>query len=168
MERWTFTRNVMLAAGVASLLAAVPAAAQLPNPLPPGHPLIGRPDTEAAKKLAPVAPPPLPTPVDRCPTAKLEAAPGFKIELYASGVDNRACCASATKARFLCRHQDKIYAIVEKDGKREVKLVASGLHRPVGSCCITDAVHRGAFADFEDRQHRIQSRQPPEADRYFQ
>jgi glucose/arabinose dehydrogenase len=134
MERWTFTRNVMLAAGVASLLAAVPAAAQLPNPLPPGHPLIGRPDTEAAKKLAPVAPPPLPTPVDQLPTAKLKAPPGFKIELYASGVDNARMLRLGDKGTVFVssRIKDKIYAIVEKDGKREVKIIASGLHRPSG------------------------------------
>ena len=41
--------------------AAAPAAAA---PLPPGSPLIGRPDnSEAAAKLAPVAPPPLPAAV---------------------------------------------------------------------------------------------------------
>ena len=41
-------------AQTASPPAAAPAAAQ---PLPPGSPLIGRPDSEAAAKLAPVAAP---------------------------------------------------------------------------------------------------------------
>jgi len=42
--------------------AAAPTAAQ---PLAPGSPMIGRPDNEAAAKLAPVAPPPLPTAADK-------------------------------------------------------------------------------------------------------
>src|SRR5437016_14249086 len=69
-------------------LSAWPAEPQQQAPLPPGSPLLGRPDTEAAKNLAPVAPPPLPTPADKLPTAKLKAPPGLQIELYASGVDN--------------------------------------------------------------------------------
>ena len=53
-------RGTALAAILGSLLlSAWPAAAQQPAPLPPGSPLIGQPNTEAAKKLAPVAPPPL-------------------------------------------------------------------------------------------------------------
>ena len=51
-------RGFVLAGTLATLLvAAGPAAAQQQTPLPPGSPLIGRPDTEAAKKLAPVVPP---------------------------------------------------------------------------------------------------------------
>ena len=46
----------------------LPAAGAAPQPLPPGSPLIGRPNTEAAMKLAPVAPPPIPTTADKLPT----------------------------------------------------------------------------------------------------
>ena len=82
-------RSALLAGILGTLLvSAWPACAQQPTPLPPGSPLLGRPDTDAAKKLAPVAPPPLPTAADKLPTAKLKAPPGFHIELYASGVDN--------------------------------------------------------------------------------
>ena len=48
----------------ASPPAGAPAAAQ---PLPPGSPMIGRPDNEAAQKLAPVAPPPLAAAPDKLP-----------------------------------------------------------------------------------------------------
>jgi glucose/arabinose dehydrogenase len=135
MNSFSFARNIVAAAGVAGLLAAIPAPAQqLPNPLPPGHPLLGRPDTEAAKKLAPVAPPPIPTPADQLPTAKLKAPPGFKIELYASGVDNARTLRVGEKGTVFAssRIKDKIHAIVEKNGKREVKIIAAGLHRPNG------------------------------------
>jgi hypothetical protein len=73
---------------------APPAAQQL-APLPPGSPLIGRPDSEATKRLAPIAPPPIPTAADKLPLDKLKAPKGFTIEVYASGVDN------STKPIFL-------------------------------------------------------------------
>src|SRR2546423_14826577 len=65
-----------------------PPAAQQPAPLPPGSPLIGRPDTAAAQKLAPIAPPPIPVAADKLPLDKLKAPKGFTIDVYASGVDN--------------------------------------------------------------------------------
>src|SRR5476649_927944 len=77
-------RSIMLAGTIAGLLLAAPVFAQQPPastqpaaapapaaaPLPPGSPLIGRPEgNEAASKLAPVAPPPIPTAADKLPTA---------------------------------------------------------------------------------------------------
>src|SRR6266478_5089630 len=128
-------RAFVLAGTVATLLvAAGPAAAQQQTPLPPGSPLIGRPDTEAAKKLAPVAPPPLPAAADKLPLDKLKAPKGFTIDLYASGVDNARTLRLGDKGTVFVssRLKDKIYAIVDKGGKREVKVVASGLYRPNG------------------------------------
>jgi hypothetical protein len=59
-------RGFILAGTLGTLLvAAGPTTAQQQAPLPPGSPLIGRPDTEGAKKLAPVVPPPLPTAADK-------------------------------------------------------------------------------------------------------
>src|SRR6202043_1368043 len=111
--------------------AAPPTAAA---PLPPGSPRIGRPENEAAAKLAPVAPPPLPTAADKLPIAKLKAAPGFNIEVYASGMANARSLALGDKGTVFVgsRLVDKVYAIVNKDGKREVKVLASGLYRPNG------------------------------------
>src|SRR6266511_3362931 len=129
------TLGTLLAAtspAVAQQQAAPPAAAQQPAPLPPA--LIGRPDTEAAKKLAPVAPPPVPTAADKLPIDKLKAPKGFTIELYASGVDNARTLRLSDKGTVFVssRIKDKIHAIVDKGGTREVKVVASGLHRPNG------------------------------------
>ena len=85
-------------------------------------------------KLAPVAPPPIPTAADKLPTAKLKLPKGFKIELYASGVDNARTLRLGDKGTVFVssRLKDNIHAIVDKDGKREVKVIASGLHRPNG------------------------------------
>jgi glucose/arabinose dehydrogenase len=110
---------------------AAPAAAPA---LPPGSPMIGRPDNEAAAKLAPVAPPPLPAAPDKLPTAKLKVPAGFNIEVYAAGMANARSLALGDKGTVFVgsRLVDKVYGIVNKDGKRSVKVVASGLYRPNG------------------------------------
>src|SRR5580692_7968044 len=111
------------------------AAAQTAAPaLPPGSPLIGRPASEAAAKLAPVAAPPIAAAVDKLPTAKLKVPPGFNIEVYAAGMANARSLALGDKGTVFVgsRLVDKVYAIANKDGKRTVKVLASGLYRPNG------------------------------------
>jgi len=110
---------------------AAPAAAA---PLPPGSPLIGRPDSEAAAKLAPIAPPPIPAAPDKLPTAKLKVPAGFNIEVYAAGMANARSLAEGDKGTVFVgsRLVGNVYAIINKDGKRSVKVIASGLHRPNG------------------------------------
>jgi glucose/arabinose dehydrogenase len=118
--------------------AAAPAAGAAPAaaaPLPPGSPLIGRPaDSEAAAKLAPVAPPPLAAAPDKVPVAKLKVPAGFNIEVYAAGIANARSLAEGDKGTVFVgsRLLDKVTAIVNKDGKRSVKVIASGLYRPNG------------------------------------
>src|SRR6266404_6390673 len=116
--------------------AAPPAAAPAAAPaLPPGSPLIGRPaGNEAAAKLAPVAPPPIPAALDKLPTAKLKVPPGFNIEVYAAGMANARSLAEGDKGTIFVgtRLVGNVYAIANKDGKRSVKVLASGLHRPNG------------------------------------
>ncbi|MBV8243123.1 MAG: sorbosone dehydrogenase family protein, partial [Hyphomicrobiales bacterium] len=128
-------RGFVLAGALGALLFAVSAAsAQQQPPLPPGSPLIGQPDTEGAKKLAPVVPPPLPAAADKVSVDKLKAPKGFTIEVYATGVDNARTLRLGDKGTVFVssRIKDKIHAIVDKGGKREVKVVASGLYRPNG------------------------------------
>src|SRR6476620_11823642 len=93
-----------------------------------------RPANEAAAKLAPVAPPPIPAAVDKLPVAKLKLPPGFNIEVYASGMANARSLALGDKGTVFVgsRLVDKVYAIVNKDGQRSVKVLASGLYRPNG------------------------------------
>jgi glucose/arabinose dehydrogenase len=114
--------------------AAAPVAAAAAPALPPGSPMIGRPDNQAAAKLAPVAPPPLPAAPDKLPLAKLKVPAGFNIEVYAAGMANARSLALGDKGTVFVgsRLVDKVYAIVNKDGKRSVKVVASGLYRPNG------------------------------------
>src|SRR5258705_8067830 len=120
--------------------AAPPAAAPAPAPaaapaLPPGSPLLGRPaGNEAAAKLAPVAPPPIAAAADKLPTAKLKVPAGFNIEVYAAGMANARSLAEGDKGTVFVgsRLVGNVYAVANKDGKRSVKVLASGLHRPNG------------------------------------
>lgn len=124
------------AASAAPAAPPAPAAttAAATPPLPPGSPLIGRPDNEAAQKLAPVAPPPLAAAPDKVPVGKLKVPAGFNIEVYAAGMANAREMAVGDKGTVFVgsRLVDKVYAIVNKDGKRSVKVLVSGLYRPNG------------------------------------
>ena len=144
----TARRSILLAGTIAGLLIAAPLSAQQPPTaaappaaapaapaLPPGSPLIGRPEgNEAAAKLAPVAPPPLPATPDKLPTAQLKLPPGFHIEVYASGIANARSMRLGTKGTLFVgtRFGNKVTAVVKKDGKTEIKTVAEGLYRPNG------------------------------------
>jgi glucose/arabinose dehydrogenase len=118
----------------ASAQQTTPPAAGAAPALPPGSPMIGRPDNEAAAKLAPVAPPPLAAAPDKLPVGKLKLASGFNIEVYAAGMTNAREMALGDKGTVFVgsRLVDKVYAIINKDGKRTVKVLASGLYRPNG------------------------------------
>ncbi len=111
-------------------VAATRAAAQ---PLPPD--LVGRPaDNEAAARLAPIVPPPLPTMAEQLPIAKLKLPPGFNIEVYAAGMANARSLTLGDRGTVFVgsRLVDKVYAIVNRDGTRTVKVLTSGLYRPNG------------------------------------
>jgi glucose/arabinose dehydrogenase len=131
------TRRALLLAGTfGTLVAAWPAIAQQAAPLPPGSPLIGRPDNEGAMKLAPVAPPPIPATAEKVAGVvdKLTVSKGFKLEVYASGIANARSLRIGDKGTVFVgsRLLDKVSAVVDKGGKKEVKVVASGLYRPNG------------------------------------
>jgi len=115
--------------------AASPAPATAAAPLPPGSPLLGRPaDNEAAAKLAPIAPPPIAAAPDKLPIAKLKVPQGFNIEVYAAGMANARSLAEGDKGTVFVgtRLVGNVYAVTNKDGKRSVKVLASGLYRPNG------------------------------------
>jgi len=147
-------RTLLLAGTLGTFAAVVPALAQPANAPDPGPPpaapagtapsatppqatpswAIGRPENEGASKLAPVAPPPIPTAADKIQLDKLKAPKGFKIELYASGINNARTLRLGDKGTLFVgsRLAGNLYAVVDKNGKREVKTIATGLHRPNG------------------------------------
>jgi glucose/arabinose dehydrogenase len=102
----------------------------------------GKPKSEAAMRLAPIEPPSQPTAADRLPLDKLKVPPGFRLDLYASGLaDARSLRMGDRGTLFVgTRLAGNVYAVTEKDGRREVKTIAQGLHRPNGL-----AFHNGAL-----------------------
>ncbi|MEA2995682.1 MAG: hypothetical protein QOG74_1231 [Alphaproteobacteria bacterium] len=136
--------RALLRAGTlaAAFAVALPALAQQPAaPLPkpgtpgaPNQPLYGRPDSDAAMKLAPVPAPPIAAAPDKLAADKLKLPKGFNIEVYASGIPDARSLRLGDKGTVFVgnRLQDKVYAITEKDGKRTVKVIASGLYKPNG------------------------------------
>jgi glucose/arabinose dehydrogenase len=136
--------NFVLAGAVACLLSipltvaaqqSVPGATPAPLPSPTtSSALQDRPKSEEAQKLAPVVPPPIAKAADQIPIATLKVPDGFKLEIYASGMVNARSLARGDKGTIFVstRLLDKIYAITEKNGKREVKPLFSGLLRPNG------------------------------------
>ena len=140
-------RRLLRAGTIAATFAAWPAVAQQPAPQPaapaaaaPTGPAAappwaqGRPEAAIGVPLAPIAPPPIPTAADKLPIEKLKAPKGFKIELYAAGVGNARTLRQGDKGTVFVgsRLLDKVYAIVDKGEKREVKPIYSGLYRPNG------------------------------------
>ena len=137
---WNFARVGAVACLLSSPLTvaaqqSAPGATPAPLPSPTTSSVLqDRPKSEEAQKLAPVAPPPIATAADQIPIAKLKAPNGFKLEVYASGMVNARSLARGDKGTIFVstRLLDKIYAITEKNGKREVKPLFSGLFRPNG------------------------------------
>ena len=110
-----------------------------------------------------------PPPRTQLPIAKLKLPRASISKCYASGVgDTRARCGSGDKGTVFVSTalSTRSTRSIDKDGKREVKTLASGLdsaerHR----LRQRHALHRRDLQDLEDRQDRGQARQSAEADR---
>ena len=128
---------LLLTAGMA---AATLVSAQAPATAPSATPAIpptwaqGRTPDGMNPSLSPNPPGISAMPADEIPVSKLKVPAGFKIELWASGMPNgRSMTKSPSGTVFVgTRFTGNVYAVVTKDGKREVKTIAKGLHRPNG------------------------------------
>ena len=112
-----------------------PPAGQMPIMQPQPTAVPGRPDipnAEVATQLRGVPPPPFPTPEDKLPIPQL-CQSRMRVHTGRVFVSNRQL--------------DKVYAIVDRQGKREVKVIASGLDRPNGL-----AFHNGTLYIAEGAQ----------------
>lgn len=118
---------------IATLAMAASAMAQTP----PGFSPIDRTDARASKQdtnLRPHPTPPLATPVDKLPLDKLKLPPGFTAEVWSHGHPGARTMVRGEKGTIFMgtRVIGRVYAIVEKDGKREVKILLQGLTQPNG------------------------------------
>ncbi len=65
---------------------------------------------------------------------KLKVPPGFKVEVWADGIPDARSLALGDKGTVFVgnRGQSNVYAITEKGGKREVKVLLKGMNSPNG------------------------------------
>jgi len=117
--------------------AAAPAPAKPPAPAKEEEPFwaVGRPKGDATAKMAPVPAFPVATAADKLPVAKIKVPPGFKVEVWASGVLDARGMRQGDKGTVFVSSlfvAGKIYAITDKGGKREVKTIAEKLFLPNG------------------------------------
>ena len=156
ITRSSTQHKILLAGTLTALLVALPVFAQQTKDQPSGQsaappqgtkpsPILqpqpttvpGRPDipnAEVATKLRGIPQRPFPAPPDKLPIAQLKPPRGFKIEVYASGIANARSLRLGDKGTVFVSNRvlDKVYAIVERNGKREAKVIASGMDRPNG------------------------------------
>ena len=122
--------SVLIASVVTGLALASPAPAQQP---PPTYKQ-GQPANMADSTLAPIAQPPAPAPLGELRVDKLRLPPGFKVEVWAHGINNARAMTWGDKGTLFVgsRVAGNVYAIVDRGGKREVKVIAKGLNLPNG------------------------------------
>jgi glucose/arabinose dehydrogenase len=121
--------TLAIALGGASASAQTPPAAEVP------FWAVGMPKNDTASKLAPVPAFPIATAADKLPLSKLKLPPGFKAEVWASGIlDARGLRQGDQGTVFVSSLfvAGKIYAVQDKGGKREVKTIAEKLFLPNG------------------------------------
>jgi glucose/arabinose dehydrogenase len=117
---------------VALLVVTCAATATAQQPAPSWQQ--GRPPGMANSQLAPVPQPPAPTPAEKIPVDKIKLPPGFKAELWASGLQNARVMTWGSKGTLFVssRVAGNLYAVVDKGGRREVKVLAKDLQLPNG------------------------------------
>jgi glucose/arabinose dehydrogenase len=127
-----------LALGAALSLVApsrVHAAEQkMPPPDPPPSWQQGRLPEKAGSTLAPHMPALTAKAPKDIPIDKVKLPPGFRIAIWAEGLPNARSIAVGTKGTVFVgtRLIDKVYAVVDRGERREVKVLLKGLHRPNG------------------------------------
>ena len=125
-------RSILLAGTLAGLFAWSAAAQQ-----PPGFSPLDQTKQGASKQdqnLKPHPTPPTMTAADKLPVDKLKLPAGFKAEVWSSGHPGARTMVMGPKGTIFMgtRQLGRIYAIADKNGKREVKALLSGLTQPNG------------------------------------
>jgi glucose/arabinose dehydrogenase len=147
------TRATLLAASAAALVAfgLTTATAQQPgqNPAPPTVQPTPAPapppgfsaidvtkpaQSQQDTNLKPHATPPTVTAADKLPVDKLKLPAGFKAEVWSHGHPGARTMVMGPKGTVFMgtRQLGRVYAITNKDGKREAKVLLQGLTQPNG------------------------------------
>jgi glucose/arabinose dehydrogenase len=122
-----------LSCAMAQQSSPAPAAAS-PAPAVPPTWSQGRKPEQEGLNLAPHPPALAALPLEEIPIDKIKLPDGFRISVWASGAPNaRSMTFGKNGTLFVgTRFVGTVYAIVDQGGKREVKTLLKGLHRPNG------------------------------------
>ena len=102
----------------------------------------GRPKSDEAMKMAPVPAFPVPTPADQLPVKKLKLPPGFKVEVWASGVLDARGLRQGEKGNVFVSSlfvANKVYVIPES-GDHKPKVIIDNMPLAAGI-----EIHKGAL-----------------------
>jgi glucose/arabinose dehydrogenase len=138
----SYRRAIALAGVVGLLTAAGAAIAQQPPPAPapagpPGMSPIDKSNPGNSGQdtgLRPHPTPPTATAEDKLPVDKIKLPPGFKAEVWSHGHPAARTMVMGPKGTIFMgtRVIGRVYAITNKDGKREAKVLVQGLTQPNG------------------------------------
>lgn len=121
---------------IAPLSLCVAACASAPAPADRPAPAWqqGRPPEMAASKLAPHAGTDRAALPHEIPLHLLRVPPGFRVELWASGLHNARSLALGGRGTVFVgsRAAGNVYAVVDRGDRREVYTIARGLQQPTG------------------------------------
>ena len=125
--------RALLAGTVVSAFAVVAAMAQTP----PGFSALDKSKPGSQKQdtnLKPHPTPPTPAEASKLPVDKIKLPAGFKAEVWSSGHPGARTMVQGPKGTVFMgsRVIGRVYAITEKDGKREAKVLLQGLTQPNG------------------------------------
>jgi glucose/arabinose dehydrogenase len=129
----SYRRGVFLAGSLALLIAtAGPIAAQPPGFSPMDRTKPDKSNQDSNLKPHPV--PPIAPAADKLPVDKIKLPPGFKAEVWSSGHAGGRTMVMGDKGTMFMgtRVIGRVYAITDKGGKREVKVLLQGLTQPNG------------------------------------
>ena len=160
----------LLAAGVSLFTwsgahAQQPAAPQAAPPAIPPTWAQGRTGEQESSTLSPHPPGMTAKPAAEIPLDKIKLPKGFEISLWAEGAPNARSMAVGKNGTVFAgtRFVGNVYAIVDKGGKREVKVIAKGLHRPNGVAYKDGALYVAELSRiirFDDIENRLDN--PPQ------
>jgi len=133
MTLTTTKRHALAAVTLAALLAAGLTAAMAQ----PGFSPIDQTNPDKSGQdpnMRPYATPPTATPLDKLPLDKLKLPPGFKAEVWSHGHAGARTMVRGDKGTMFMgtRQIGRVYAIIDKDGRREPKVLLQGLTQPNG------------------------------------
>lgn len=146
--------------------STAPAAAGTPAPTPiPPTWAQGRSAEQEKMNLAPHPPGLTALPVGEIPVQNLKAPNGFEVTLWASGMPNARSMAIGSKGTLFVgtRFPGTVYAVISRNGRREVKTIARGLHRSNGVAFKDGALYVAELSRivrFDDIENRLDN--PPQ------